>query len=121
VTYRAFRILRAIQRSYPLGVLFLYLGLFAFTFTLIFVFPPGAVAMVFVALAGLLAAVILGALLRWVVHMLARRLLRSGVCPGCAVHRPFIDGLADQSVRRCEMCGAIFLPSGVEQDLGVQV
>jgi hypothetical protein len=76
VLLHTFRFFRAVDRSYALAVLWLYVGLFLFTFALIFVFPPGALVMVFVGLAGLLLAVILGRVLRLIHLGLGRLLMR---------------------------------------------
>ena len=72
----AYRLARAADEQYALAVFWLYVGLFIFTFALIFVFPPGAILMVFVALAGLLVAVVIKWLVRGVHHGLGRLVTR---------------------------------------------
>ena len=116
--YRVFRIIRAISHSFGLGVFFLYVALFLGTFSLIFIFPPGALVMVFLGLAGLLAAAIVGWSLRTMEHLFARSLLKQGVCPGCA-NRHLPDRL-DDTDWQCEQCGAVFMNSGAEKGIGLQ-
>ncbi|MHC5002145.1 MAG: hypothetical protein ACYTJ0_03400 [Planctomycetota bacterium] len=111
MVFRAYRMLHAVHESYALGVFWLYLGLFLLTLALIFVFPPVALAMVFLGLAGLLPAVVAGKLLAAIVAALARALLGQGTCPGCASRRLPEPEAADW---QCEQCGRSYDRSGRE-------
>ena len=46
-----YRVMRAIDRGYPLAVLWLYVGAFAVAMALMFVFPPGSLIMMGLGLA----------------------------------------------------------------------
>jgi hypothetical protein len=111
--FRAFRILRALNRGYGLGVFWLFVCAFPPSFLLIFIMPPAALLVVFLALALLLLAVAAGKLLRLAERGMARALLDRGVCPGCAAR-----GRAGAAAGwECDACGVNFLGNGVEQEM----
>jgi hypothetical protein len=118
--FHTFRILRAVSRSFPLGVFWLYVGLFALALLCMFLMPPATLLIFFLSLAGLLLAVIVAWLLRTTERSMARALLRRAVCPGCAARRIGLDPAQAQEPWQCEGCGAVFLPSGVEQEAQVR-
>jgi hypothetical protein len=64
--------LQAVNRNYALIVFWIYVAMFVVTCSMIFVFPPGALAMVFIGLLGLLLAVIGGQLLKLIEHAVAK-------------------------------------------------
>jgi hypothetical protein len=117
VPFRIFRILHAINDGYPLAVFWLYVGLFFLAFSLIFVFPPGALLLVFASLAGLGVAVVVGGILRGAERVLARSILRRGSCPHCTetdIGSPGVEAW------ECGNCGAAFSLAGTLRDLGAE-
>ncbi len=118
MSFRVFRILNAIRRGYALGVFWIYVAMFVMTLPLIFIFPPGALVMIFLGLLGLAVAVLVGGSLKLMVEGLARALISRGVCPGCADRRV---PLQDRSTWSCAQCGAVYLPSGAESSIELPV
>jgi hypothetical protein len=112
-----YQVLHAVDRSYTLAVFWVYVAAFLLTFTLIFIFPPAAIVMVFVALLGLGIAVAGGKLIGLSARLTARSFLQRGRCPRC--DEPIESAAAGHGVvstRRCHGCGACFLPSGAEPE-----
>ncbi len=69
---RLLLVLQAVNRNYALIVFWIYVGMFVLTFSMIFIFPPGALAMVFLGLGGLIVAVIGAQLLKLLEHLVTR-------------------------------------------------
>lgn len=108
-----YRFFRAIARGYPFVVLALYIGAFFIALTLMFVFPPATLLLLGFGLAGLVGVALVGKTLAAVEHLVARRILAGGACPGCG-HR--MQTMRDAASRwRCEFCEVVFLPGGLEE------
>jgi hypothetical protein len=105
-----YQILRAINEWYALMVLWVYVAALLFALSLIFVFPPAVILLVFIGLGGMGVAVLVAKALRGGQHLAARHALSRGVCPRCRVaDQRFVDRTATW---RCECCGAAFEPTG---------
>jgi ribosomal protein L37AE/L43A len=106
-----YRILRWITTWYPLGVLWLCIAAMIVAFSLMFVFPPGTLLLLFIGLAGLGAAVIGFRALQALQRGLARRAIAHGVCPSCKTRQPWPT---EGETWRCESCGTSLLVTGAE-------
>lgn len=109
---RLYRILRSIHRGYPLTVFWLYVGLFALAFPLIFVFPQLTLGLFGLGLAGLVGVILVAKLLDGLLHLTARRKLNAGACPDCGARREEVRDAG--AAWQCEHCGTVFLPNGAE-------
>src|SRR4030095_9304240 len=74
-----YRVLRWITTWYPLAVLWLCIAAMIVAFSLMFVFPPGTLLLLFLGLAGLGAAVIGFRVLQGMQRRLARRCMAHGI------------------------------------------
>jgi ribosomal protein L37AE/L43A len=79
-----------------------------------FIFPPGTLMLLWMALLSLIFVVALGKLLRFVQLNIANRALGNRRCPSCGER--FNDPRDRSHEWRCESCGALFEPDGVEED-----
>ena len=111
---RIYRLLRLADSNFGLTVFWLYVALFVMTFALIFVMPPVALILVFLGLAGLVAAVLVGRVLHLVTSRVASSLIRSGCCPRCSERTPPLATAPD--AWHCSECGAAFHAFGTEVD-----
>lgn len=115
-----YRLLRAANRWFALTMFWLYVAMFGLAFSLIFIFPPGTILLLFTGIFGLVVVVIAGQVLRLCTEFCTRRVLSGGTCPACqAAHAIVVstrtgeEGV-EQTVTRCERCGATFTASGRE-------
>jgi len=83
VGHLLYRFIRRVNRAFALAVLWTYIGAFVLAFSLMFVFPPGTLLLVFLGVFGLVAAVGGAQLLGGTEHFLARSLIRREWCPRC--------------------------------------
>jgi hypothetical protein len=108
----AYRLVHWITCEYPIAVFWLYVAAFLLAFSMIFVFPPATIVLLWLGLVGLafvtLTAKLLGLGDRW----LARHILDGGGCPECGDR---------MQTRRdpacpwgCPSCGAQFSASGAQ-------
>jgi hypothetical protein len=107
-----YRILRAINEAYALTVLWLYITVFIVAFSLMFVFPPGTLLLLFVSVFGLGLLVVLGKVLGWIQFSIARHAVQRGICPRC--EGPRDDDLEEGVCWRCARCHTGYLSSGRE-------
>jgi len=110
---RVYRVIRAVNRGYPLAVLWLYVAAFLLAVVLMFMHPLGTIVLVWIGLLGLVFALLVAKLLAVVQRIVARNILAAGACPGCGGHLSGAD--AEAKVRRCEACGSMFLVTGAEE------
>ncbi|MDA1008409.1 MAG: hypothetical protein O2800_05335 [Planctomycetota bacterium] len=75
--------LHAFNKRFAIAVFIGYIGLFSVSFLLMFVFPIGSLAIVVLAIFGLLIVVPVGAGARAWEEGLNRRVMRRGLCPSC--------------------------------------
>jgi len=106
-----YRILRWITTWYPLAVLWLCILAMILAFSLMFVFPPGTLLLLFLGLAGLGTAVIGFRALQAMQRGVARRSMAHGVCPSCKARQAWP---ANGEPWRCSTCGTTLLASGAE-------
>ena len=106
-----YRVLRWITTWYPLAVLWLCIAAMILAFSLMFVFPPGTLLLLFLGLAGLGAAVIGFRGLQAMQRRLARRSMAHGVCPSCKARQQWPTA---GEAWRCAACGTALLASGEE-------
>jgi len=107
-----YRILCSFNDDFGLFVFFTYLAAFCLAFVLVFVFPPGALALVLLGLFGIIGIWILVSCSRSLERSLGRKLLIGGNCPVCAggLQEPeSLDGLVH---RICSDCGQGFESDG---------
>ena len=83
---RVYRVIRAVNRGYPLAVLWLYVAAFLLAVVLMFMHPLGTIVLVWIGLLGLVLALLVAKLLAVVQRMVARNILAAGACPGCGGH-----------------------------------
>jgi ribosomal protein L37AE/L43A len=110
----AYKIIRAANRAYPFVVFWIYVVAFLTALPLMFIFPPGTLVLLWMALLSLVFFVALGKILRVVQHGMANRALSNRTCPGCGER--FSDPSDRSHAWRCDSCGAVFEPGGAEQD-----
>ena len=117
-----YRVVRAVKRGYAFGVFWLYLAAFLLAFALVFVFPPGTILLLFLAIFGLVFFVATGHAIRFVAHLLARGLLKKDICPVCRAEgtlEPASTGQPNEieaGTRLCRACGAAYLATGAEAE-----
>jgi hypothetical protein len=111
---RLYGIVSAIHIGYPLAVFWCYVAAFFLALSLMFVFPPGTIILLWLALVGLVVVVIVHRLLGLARHTVARIILNAGSCPSCGQRADRVrDGAQPWT---CLKCGHGFAPSGA--DLG---
>jgi len=108
-----YRIIRGLHETFILGVFWVYVAAFFVALALIFVFPPGSIALFFGALVSLPLVVVSVLLLRVSRAGVATLVLRRGVCPCCGVRMLSIRNA--RAAWRCEFCRACFHPGGREE------
>lgn len=109
----AYRILSAIDQSYGVALFWVYIAAFALAFMMVFVFPPGAIALLFLSLFSLLILIPLSRGLHAIVRLIGRRHLRHGRCPTCGQQvGPMNTDEARNEAWSCHDCGARFMGSG---------
>jgi len=106
-----YRILRWTTAWYPLGVLWLCILAMIVAFSLMFVFPPGTLLLLFVSLAAVGVSVLGFRLLQSLQRALARRLVARGVCPSCGSVQERSDG---EHAWQCAACSCEIQISGAE-------
>jgi ribosomal protein L37AE/L43A len=107
-----YRILRAINHIYPVAVLWMYIGAFLLAMSLMFIFPPGTLILLWMGLVSLVGVVIVAKVLVGAQRAVARHVLSAGVCPYCGERSARVRDPAEEW--RCEACGTSFLPGGAE-------
>jgi len=108
-----YRIIRTAHESFVLGLFWVYVVLFVLALAMVFVFPPGAIALFFGSLVSLPFAVVGSLLLRMLRSGFAAMILRGGSCPCCGER---MLSVRDSSVDwHCEFCAACFHPGGLEE------
>ncbi len=95
-------------------VFWTYLLAFAVAFCFVFIFPQVTLILLFLAIFGLIFAVIGRAILNAAECFLARRILRADRCPRCASPGRMAPNSAGRCV--CAACGTSFDPRGSELD-----
>jgi ribosomal protein L37AE/L43A len=106
-----YRVLRWIVGWYPLGVLWLCIIAMFIAFSLMFIFPPGTLLLLFVGLAGTGLAVLGFRFLQSILRSIARHKIAEGFCPKCGAMQERANG-AD--VWRCASCHVEITPAGLE-------
>jgi ribosomal protein L37AE/L43A len=106
-----YRILRWITTWYPLAVLWLCIVAMIVAFSLMFVFPPGTLLLLFLGLAGLGSAVLGFRALQAMQRGVARRSMAHGICPSCKAKQQWP---ATGETWHCTACGTVLLASGAE-------
>ena len=94
-------------------------GAFGLAFSLVFIFPPGTILLLFLAIFGLVFFVVTGHVIRLTCSFLATRMIRRDVCPSCrhtgTLREVDFAGLEDsEGARLCRACGNAFHASGLE-------
>ncbi|MCP4837213.1 MAG: hypothetical protein GY895_20890 [Phycisphaera sp.] len=102
-----YRILEWLSDVYPMTVLFLYIGLAMFTFSICFLMPPAAILMLIFSIFALAPAVLGFRILKASQTFLARKIIRQHQCPSC--------GEELQGAQQCDclVCGVAWDPEGV--------
>lgn len=109
-----YRLIRSLNRGYPLFMFWIYLAMFGLGFLFIFIFPLVTIILLFVGVFSLLPAVLGQKLLSLTHNLAARRFLRRNICPNCGERdQPPFDANATW---RCLNCDAVYTPSGAERD-----
>lgn len=112
-----YRILCSFNDDFGLFVFFLYLAAFALAFVLIFVFPPGALALVLLGLLGLVGVWVVVGCSRMLERSICRRQLDAGRCPFCS-GAFLVPGDAGQLEHvQCPQCSQAFEPDGRRHEL----
>lgn len=106
----AYRLVHWIAREYPIAVFWMYVAAFGLAFSMIFVFPPATIVLLWLGLTGLVFVVLIAKVLAFGDRWLARYILDGGGCPGCGERMQTRRDPACPWV--CESCGAHFLASG---------
>lgn len=105
-----YRFLRAFSAYYGLLVLGLYILAFFATFAL-FLYPPVAVVLLFVAIYALVPFWAFGRLMRWWEHAIARKAIRAGRCPSCEEPLETFR-VADGTAHECTECTIVLTADG---------
>ena len=114
-----YRLIAKFNDDFGLFVFFLYLAAFILAFLMVFIFPPGALALMLLGLIGFVGVWVIVVIMRFFERILARKALDADRCPSCSV----ISGLVVtpsgewDSVVCCEGCGGVCTDShaGPEQ------
>jgi hypothetical protein len=108
----AYRLLHWITREYPIAVFWLYVAAFLLAFSMIFVFPPATIVLLWLGLVGLVFVTLIAKLLGLGDRWLARHILDGGGCPECGDR---MQTRRDPAYPwACEACGTHFLASGAQ-------
>ncbi len=109
-----YRFVRATRRSFGLTVMWVYIGAFAVAFCFTFALPIVTLALVFIAIFGLVGVYLTELCLAASERLLARGFLRSSTCPRCQHGVPVVA--AEGGIVACMTCGTRFDRSGDELD-----
>lgn len=109
-----YRSVRAVHRAFGLTVLWLYIGAFVVAFFFTFALPIVTLAMVFLAVFGLVGVYLVELSLGASERLLARGFLRRSTCPRCQQGFPVVA--TPGGAMGCMHCGSIFDRSGDELD-----
>ena len=102
-----YRILEWLSGIYPMTVLFFYIALAMFTFSICFLMPPAALLMLIFAIFALAPAVMGFRILKALQHFLARKIIRQHQCPSCG------EELHGAQQCDCLACGVAWDPEGI--------
>ena len=90
-----------------------YLLAFLLAFIMVFIFPPGALALVLLGLAGFVGVWVVMSVSRGLERALARTRIREHECPACGDQLGTISGPGDpEELHRCAGCAQDFEPDG---------
>ena len=108
-----YRAIRWVRESFPIIMLFVYLGMAVFSLPFVFMMPQLTLVLFAFGLASLPFSLLTSKLLGWSQRLVARAILRRGFCPACGKR---MQSHRDPArVWSCEFCDARFRPDGVEE------
>ena len=109
-----YRLLAKFNDDFGLFVFFLYLAAFVLAFLMVFIFPPGALALMLLGLVGFVGVWMIVVIMRFFERILARKALGSDRCPCCSKLSEFVVTPSSEwdSVVCCGGCGQLFESGG---------
>jgi hypothetical protein len=112
-----YRILCSFNDDFGLCVFFVYLAAFALAFVLIFIFPPGALALVMLGILGFVGIWVVVACSKMLERSICRRQLAAGCCPFCSGELLVPGDTGQNEHATCSRCGQAFERDGRRHDL----
>ena len=109
-----YRLLAKFNDDFGLFVFFLYLAAFLLAFLMVFIFPPGALALMLLGLVGFVVVWLIVVVMRTFERLLALKALAKDRCPCCAHHEGMTVTPSSEwdSVVLCGGCGQHFESGG---------
>ena len=109
-----YRLLAKFNDDFGLFVFFLYLAAFILAFLMVFIFPPGALALMLLGLIGFVGVWLIVVIMRFFERSLARKALGDDRCPCCTVASALVVTPSTEwdSVVCCDGCGQLFESGG---------
>lgn len=108
-----YRLFSRFNDDVGLLVFVVYLIAFALAFVLVFIFPPGALVLVFLGLVGFVGIWAILLVTRASERSLARKHIRGGSCPVCGGSTAMVPGPGDpEQLHHCEKCSQDFEVDG---------
>ena len=109
-----YRLLAKFNDDFALFVFFLYLAAFVLAFLMVFIFPPGALALMLLGLVGFVGVWVIVGVMRFFERILARKSLSQDRCPCCSHAEGFSLTPSEEwdSVVLCGGCGQHFESGG---------
>ena len=109
-----YRLLAKFNDDFGLFVFFLYLAAFVLAFLMVFIFPPGALALMLLGLVGFVGVWLIVVVMRFFERILARKSLDQDRCPCCSKMEGFSITPSSEwdSVVLCAGCGQHFESGG---------
>ena len=109
-----YRLLAKFNDDFGLFVFFLYLAAFLLAFLMVFIFPPGALALMLLGLVGFVGVWLVVVVMRTFERALARKALGKGRCPSCSHEEGMVvtPSIEWDSVVLCGGCGQHFESGG---------
>lgn len=108
-----YRLFSRFNDDFGLLVFVVYLLAFALAFVLIFIFPPGALVLVLLGLAGFVVIWMVLLLTRAGERSIARKHIRRGACPLCGGSTAAVPGPGDpERLHQCDQCSQNYESDG---------
>ena len=114
-----YRVMHAINHSYPVAVLVMYVCAGVLAMMCMFIHPFATISLFGLGLASLVWVIIAGRLLAWMTRSIARPMIQQGRCPRCGASAGAMREMTANWA--CDACGAEFEANGTARTGGEHV